>query len=98
MGIVWALTTLFSNFFKGNEDLIIFLRNFTIRGVSKNMIITPNVVQNVRNHFNCQNVSGGELEDQGSNASIGSHWERRVYGDEVFILLKKNSLIFFLFR
>ena len=48
------------------------------------MVITKSVVENVKSHFSCQNMTGGELEDQGASATVGTHWERRVFGDEVF--------------
>ncbi|XP_045207498.1 leishmanolysin-like peptidase isoform X1 [Mercenaria mercenaria] len=48
-----------------------------------NMIITPNVVREVRNHFNCASLEGGELEDQGGiNGTAITHWEKRVFENE----------------
>ena len=49
------------------------------------MIVTPNVVKEVRNHFNCSTLEGAELEDQGEDGTLLTHWEKRVF--EVFIHL-----------
>ncbi|KAH3704021.1 hypothetical protein DPMN_079076, partial [Dreissena polymorpha] len=47
-----------------------------------NMIVTQNVVREVRNHFNCPTLEGGELEDQGINGTALTHWEKRVFENE----------------
>lgn len=47
------------------------------------VIVTPNVVREVRAHFNCSEVVGAELENQGSPGSSAVHWEKRVFGDEL---------------
>ncbi|KAL4229393.1 hypothetical protein ACF0H5_012432 [Mactra antiquata] len=48
-----------------------------------NMMITPNVVREVRNHFGCNTLEGGELEDQGGiNGTALTHWEKRVFENE----------------
>ncbi|KAK3597036.1 hypothetical protein CHS0354_022044 [Potamilus streckersoni] len=46
------------------------------------MIITPNVVKEVRRHFNCSTLEGAELEDQGLNGTAITHWEKRVFENE----------------
>ncbi|DAZ94498.1 TPA: hypothetical protein N0F65_011851 [Lagenidium giganteum] len=54
-------------------------------GITVSKIITPNVVKQVKQHFNCPNWvgAGAELEngDQGS-ASFSSHWEKRMFMNE----------------
>ncbi|WAR04739.1 LMLN-like protein, partial [Mya arenaria] len=57
------------------------LKGQTIRK-TVNMIITPNVVREVRAHFGCPNLEGGELEDQGINGTAITHWEKRVFENE----------------
>ena len=49
-----------------------------IRGKQRNLIITPKVVEFAKKYFNCQNIVGVELEDQGGTGSAGSHWEQRI--------------------
>ena len=43
------------------------------------MIMTPRVVQEVREHFNCPVLEGAELEDQGEDGTILTHWEKRLF-------------------
>jgi len=33
----------------------------------------------VRKHFNCTTLEGAELEDQGLNGTVMTHWEKRVF-------------------
>lgn len=46
------------------------------------MMVTPRVVQEVREHFACDKLEGAELEDQGGEGTALTHWEKRIL--EVF--------------
>ena len=46
------------------------------------VLVTPRVRREVRNHFRCRDLEGGELEDQGDYGTALTHWEKRVFGDE----------------
>lgn len=46
---------------------------------SMQMIVTPRVREEVRAHFNCPNLEGAELEDQGEDGTALTHWEKRVF-------------------
>lgn len=46
------------------------------------MMVTPTVVREVRNHFNCSTLEGAELEDQGSDGTSLTHWEKRLFENE----------------
>lgn len=46
------------------------------------MMVTPRVAQEVRNHFNCSELEGAELEDQGGEGTALTHWEKRVFEAE----------------
>lgn len=46
------------------------------------MLITPKVLHEVRNHFNCSTLEGAELEDQGDIGTRLTHWEKRVFENE----------------
>lgn len=46
------------------------------------LIVTPNVVNEVRNYFGCSQLEGAELEDQGEEGTALTHWEKRIF--EVF--------------
>lgn len=43
------------------------------------MIVTPRVVREVRRHFNCPDLEGAELEDQGEEGTALTHWEKRIF-------------------
>lgn len=43
------------------------------------MIVTSNVVREVRDYFNCSILEGAELEDQGEEGTALTHWEKRVF-------------------
>jgi Leishmanolysin len=42
-------------------------------------IVTPMVRDYVQRFFNCCDVPGAELEDDGGHATAGSHWEARIF-------------------
>ncbi|ENN76852.1 hypothetical protein YQE_06693, partial [Dendroctonus ponderosae] len=46
------------------------------------IMVTPNVVQEVREYFNCTELEGAELEDQGEEGTVLTHWEKRVFENE----------------
>ncbi|RVE40307.1 hypothetical protein evm_015043, partial [Chilo suppressalis] len=43
------------------------------------MVVTPRVLKEVREHFNCSELEGAELEDQGGDGTHLTHWEKRVF-------------------
>lgn len=43
------------------------------------MMVTPKVVAEVRNYFNCSELEGAELENQGEEGTALTHWEKRVF-------------------
>ncbi|XP_043668427.1 leishmanolysin-like peptidase isoform X3 [Vespula pensylvanica] len=49
---------------------------------SMQMIVTPRVRAEVQAHFNCPNLEGAELEDQGEDGTALTHWEKRVFENE----------------
>jgi leishmanolysin len=49
-----------------------------VNGMTRSMIITPKVLAAAKTYFNCQTVTGVELEDQGGDGTAGSHWESRI--------------------
>lgn len=46
---------------------------------SMQMIVTPRVRAEVQAHFNCPDLEGAELEDQGEDGTALTHWEKRVF-------------------
>ncbi|XP_054162566.1 leishmanolysin-like peptidase isoform X2 [Oppia nitens] len=57
------------------------VRNGSVRKTI-HMIVTPKVVEEVRKHFNCSELEGAELEDQGEDGTHLTHWEKRVFENE----------------
>ncbi|CAK9806829.1 Leishmanolysin-like peptidase [Anthophora quadrimaculata] len=49
---------------------------------SMQMIVTPKVRAEVQAHFNCPELEGAELEDQGEDGTALTHWEKRVFENE----------------
>lgn len=52
--------------------------------------------EEVRNHFNCSELEGAELEDQGEDGTLLTHWEKRAF--EVIInygFLEYSNIFFF---
>lgn len=56
------------------------------------VMVTPRVVQEVREHFGCEQLEGAELEDQGEDGTALTHWEKRVF--EVKFMLISLMLVF----
>lgn len=54
----------------------------TRNGKSYFYINSPKVLEKAKIHFNCENIKGIQLEDQGGEGTIGAHWESRyMLGD-----------------
>ena len=45
-------------------------------------MITPKVLSYARKHFNCPQLTGVPLEDDGGNGSLGHHWEKDIFYNE----------------
>jgi hypothetical protein len=56
--------------------------NVFLRGANRSVIKTSKVKETAIKYFNCNNVVGVELENEGSAGSVGSHWERAVLHNE----------------
>lgn len=58
-------------------------KTVTLRGASKTLLITPNVLAKVQE--NCGSAEGAELEDQGGSSTSLSHWEMRAFFNDIMI-------------
>lgn len=71
--------------YKWSDKVIknVIRRNWIVKsGVMQrevDMIVTKNVVREVRDYFNCSELEGAELEDQGGEGTALTHWEKRVF-------------------
>jgi hypothetical protein len=63
----------FPGYANGFDDVI------ALAGASQAYVQTPQVVTTVREHFNCSDLPGAELEDDGSSGSRYSHWDQRIF-------------------
>jgi len=54
-----------------------------VNGVKTLVLDVAPLTERVRNYFNCPTARGAYLENQGGSGSVGSHFERRVFGNEV---------------
>ncbi|CAG5126698.1 unnamed protein product, partial [Candidula unifasciata] len=58
------------------------------------MMVTPRVKAEVQRHFNCSSLEGAELEDQGIDGTVLTHWEKRVFENEAMTgTYTQNSVI-----
>lgn len=46
------------------------------------VMTTATVVKEAREYFNCSLLEGAELEDQGEEGTVLTHWEKRVFENE----------------
>lgn len=52
-------------------------------GVAK--IVTPAVKKQIRDMFDCDELDGARLEDEGGSGTAGSHWESRMFMGEIMV-------------
>ena len=76
-----------------------FSIDYTALGPGKKIkLITPGVIDAAKNYFGCNNVDGVELENGGdSEASTGSHWEKRLLYFELMTARGSGSPVLSLF-
>ena len=53
--------------------------NYLQGGRNVTSVITPNVVAAARSQLGCGQLRGAELEDDGGQGTMGSHWEQRLF-------------------
>ena len=67
-----------SSFFEEKK----MIKTERVNGVKKILLNSEKVLEKARIHFNCENIKGIPLENQGGDGSAGSHWEARyMLGD-----------------
>merc|ERR1719424_2347289 len=56
---------------------------------------TPKVIEKARHHFHCPTLQGAELENQDTTpcSIIGSHWEQRLFMNELMAPVKAGSVV-----
>jgi len=63
-----------------------------VNGVEIKVLDLPPLTKRLRSHFNCSSLEGAYLENQGGDGSASSHFERRIFYNEVFVRLRLYSL------
>lgn len=53
------------------------------------------MVEEVRNYFGCSELEGAELEDQGEEGTVLTHWEKRVFEVRIEIVTSTNFWVSF---
>ncbi|XP_055338736.1 leishmanolysin-like peptidase [Paramacrobiotus metropolitanus] len=60
--------------------------NWQVRGGEitrpMDLLVTPRVTEEARRHFGCNDLEGAELENQGGEGTLLTHWEKRVFENE----------------
>ncbi len=60
------------------------VKDVVVRGNEQvKMIVTPSVVNVVKQQFGCASAQGAELEKGGGDGTAGSHWEKLIFGPEL---------------
>lgn len=79
---------LFDAFVDENDNAIPInktLQEIEVDGVKRKIIVSPKALEAARKHFNCPELRGIELENQGGLGTIGSHWESRIMLTEFMV-------------
>ena len=65
-----------------------------VRGYERTHIKTAKVVETAKKYFNCPNIIGVELEDQGMTGSTLSHWDQRILlGDYMGAVIYQEEMV-----
>lgn len=57
-------------------------------------LVTPKLVALAKEHFGCDDIDGIPLENEGSSGSVGSHFEKSHFGNEVMTAQMTGMPIF----
>ena len=63
----------------------IMSRSIDASGKLVRKLITPHVVAAIREHYACPSLDGAELENQGGDGTVLSHWEKRVLRGDIMV-------------
>jgi len=61
----------------------LIIRTKTVNGVSQIVLTIEPLITKVQDYFDCPTLEGAYIEQQGGSGSAGSHFERRVFMNEV---------------
>ena len=69
---ILGFSSSFFNYFKFNFARI------DKYGIQRFYLNSPNLIKVAKKYFNCSNIDGIELENDGDSGTVGSHWEARI--------------------
>jgi len=81
----------FSNSLFGNFVNPASVGTTTLGGNTYSYLNVEPLTSKLRSYFGCSNLPGAILENQGGSGSAGSHWERRIFGDEYMTASQIND-------
>jgi len=55
------------------------ITSITLNGKTNKVLNVPSLTEKVRNHFGCSSLKGAYMENDGSSATAGSHFERKFF-------------------
>lgn len=55
----------------------------TVWGKAVAVLNVDPLTSRIKNYFSCTSLTGAYLEDEGSSGSVASHFERRIFYNEV---------------
>ena len=88
LGFLYTMFPYFPNGIEGTYKKV------KIRNIERTIIKTKKVVEIAKKYFNCSNIEGVELEDQGGIGSALSHWEQRVLlGDYMGAVIYQEEMV-----
>jgi leishmanolysin-like peptidase len=72
------------------------LQFFEERGLIVSKLVTPRLLSVARNFFDCPSLNGVEWENQptSSGSCIGSHWEERLFEQELMTALSQERTMY----
>ena len=82
-----------SSFFEYFQSYSSLLKNKTVNGLKRTLFTGPNVIKQAKRHFNCDDIEGIELENQGGDGSVGSHWEARIMLGDYMISIDYPEIV-----
>ncbi|EGR33551.1 leishmanolysin family protein, putative [Ichthyophthirius multifiliis] len=75
----------------GKSGVNQIIKVVTFRGLPTKIVQTKNIVLTARKYFDCPVMEGMQLENQGEDGSLGSHWEQLLVQNEIMISSRVNS-------
>jgi proprotein convertase subtilisin/kexin type 5 len=58
------------------------------KGPHPHLLRSPLLLAYAKEHFNCNSLKGVPIEDEGTAGSLGSHWEKTIFGNELMVAIR----------